>query len=226
VVEVAEQYPMTAVLGVDISPVQPFSAPENCKFFLGNLSEGLDFNDGTMDLVQSRILMAGVTKEQWPGYLEEVYRIVKPGTGWAQMIETSAFLVCDDDSVPEDAPIWEFQRHMRELYEEQKSLHFTPDHLEHHMRDAGFADIQIINTRIHIGPWATENPELKTAGDLAIKVWGDTLLLLADTMTDYYPNDNEREEFGKRVVKDLENPDYHLYSPMLAILGRKPEIDN
>ena len=117
VVEVAEQYPMTAVLGVDISPVQPFSAPENCKFFLGNLSEGLDFNDGTMDLVQSRyrrcvivysrILMAGVTKEKWPGYLEEVYRIVKPGTGWAQMIETSAFLVCDDDSVPEDAPIWE-----------------------------------------------------------------------------------------------------------------------
>ena len=55
---------------------------------------------------------------------------------------------------------------------------------------------------------------MKTAGDLAIKVWGDTLLLLADTMTDYYPNDNEREEFGKRVVKDLENPDYHLYSPM------------
>lgn len=52
-----------------------------------------------------RIIIAGVTMEQWPIYMKEVYRILKPGNGWVQCIE-STLLLCEDSSVPEDAAYW------------------------------------------------------------------------------------------------------------------------
>jgi hypothetical protein len=58
-------------------------------------------------VVDDRIMMSGVTKDHWPAYMDEIYRICKPGTGWAQIIETSAYLYCDDNSVPKESKLWE-----------------------------------------------------------------------------------------------------------------------
>lgn len=52
------------------------------------------------------LLMSAMTKEQWSAFAREVYRICKPGTGWAQLIEASAYLSCDDGTTPDDAPLW------------------------------------------------------------------------------------------------------------------------
>jgi len=51
--------------------------------------------------------MSAMTKPQWSAFAKDVYRICKPGTGWAQLIEASAYLFCDDGTVPDDAPLWE-----------------------------------------------------------------------------------------------------------------------
>jgi hypothetical protein len=51
--------------------------------------------------------MSGLTQEQWPLFVKDVFRVCKPGTGWAQLIEASAYLSCDDGTVPKDSPIWE-----------------------------------------------------------------------------------------------------------------------
>lgn len=50
--------------------------------------------------------MASQTKTQWPGYMKEAYRILKPGTGWIQCSEFEPFYRCDDGSVPEDAALY------------------------------------------------------------------------------------------------------------------------
>lgn len=54
VVEVAKQYPEALVCGLDISPITLPDAPTNCKFVQSDLTEGLNFEDGIMDLVHSR----------------------------------------------------------------------------------------------------------------------------------------------------------------------------
>ena len=53
-VEVAERYPSAIVVGMDLSPIQPTLVPENCEFIVADLNQGLDFHDGSQDLVQSR----------------------------------------------------------------------------------------------------------------------------------------------------------------------------
>jgi ubiquinone/menaquinone biosynthesis C-methylase UbiE len=66
------------------------------------------YTHGTTDFTSTnaRAIMAGVTKEQWPQYISEVYRILKPGTGWIMCCEFNPNLKCDDETVPADAAIF------------------------------------------------------------------------------------------------------------------------
>lgn len=52
--EVADQFERTRVIGLDLSPIQPTDVPENCEFRVADLNEGLDFDDGSVDLIHSR----------------------------------------------------------------------------------------------------------------------------------------------------------------------------
>lgn len=116
-IEVANQYDKTYVCGLDISPVQPTLRPDNLDFIITDVTKPLNFDDGSVDLVQSRyphsqvtdarLLLSGITRDQWPGYIDEIFRICKPGNGWAQIIEGSAYLKCDDNTVPMNADIYQ-----------------------------------------------------------------------------------------------------------------------
>ena len=56
-VEVAEQYPMAQVIGLDLSPIQRVHVPKNCEFRVGDISTDLgQFHDGSTDLIHSRYL--------------------------------------------------------------------------------------------------------------------------------------------------------------------------
>jgi hypothetical protein len=59
--EVADEYPSVAVKGVDLSPIQPVAVPINVDFIVDDLNDELDFNDGSMDLVQSRYTPQNIT---------------------------------------------------------------------------------------------------------------------------------------------------------------------
>ena|SRR5215471_1697925 len=54
-VEVAKEYPSACIQGIDISPIDRPDIPENCKFFVANLDDGLKFDNDSMDLVNSRL---------------------------------------------------------------------------------------------------------------------------------------------------------------------------
>jgi len=49
------------------------------------------------------MIKAGVLEHQWDPYIREVFRILKPGTGYAQFIETG-LAVWDGNDVPEGSP--------------------------------------------------------------------------------------------------------------------------
>jgi hypothetical protein len=47
-----------------------------------------------------------MTRRQWPNFMKEVYRILKPGVGWVQYDDFNPLYRCDDNSVPVTAAIW------------------------------------------------------------------------------------------------------------------------
>jgi ubiquinone/menaquinone biosynthesis C-methylase UbiE len=54
VIEVADEFPTAMVYGTDISPIQHTYIPVNAEFRVMDLNEGLEFDDGSTDLVHSR----------------------------------------------------------------------------------------------------------------------------------------------------------------------------
>jgi ubiquinone/menaquinone biosynthesis C-methylase UbiE len=56
--EVADEFPDAEVIGTDLSPVQPTDdVPQNCQFRVESLLDGLNFDDGSVDLLHSRYPM-------------------------------------------------------------------------------------------------------------------------------------------------------------------------
>ena len=52
--EVAWEYPEAKVIGIDLSPIQPGYVYQNMEYIVMDLTQGLDFDDGSTDLVHSR----------------------------------------------------------------------------------------------------------------------------------------------------------------------------
>jgi hypothetical protein len=109
--------------------------------------------------------MAGVTRTQWPLYLADVYRVCKPGTGWAQIIEGGCYLVSQSGTVPKDAALEavtcmnsvvvdsKYNECVQKVFEMGRDLLYSPYHVEEHMRQAGFIDIQVQELRLPCGDW-------------------------------------------------------------------------
>ena len=52
--EVANEYPTARVIGIDLSPIQSTMVPANAEFIVADFNDGLDFDPGSTDLVNSR----------------------------------------------------------------------------------------------------------------------------------------------------------------------------
>ena len=87
VLDVAFERPEAEVAGVDISKImidyagaraQSQQIP-NASFGVMDITRPLDFADGTFDLVNARFLFSVLLQEQWPGFIAECTRILRPG---------------------------------------------------------------------------------------------------------------------------------------------------
>jgi ubiquinone/menaquinone biosynthesis C-methylase UbiE len=115
-VEVASELPNATVIGLDLNPVRRKDVPQNCNFVVGDINDGLKFDTDSFDLVNSRycipwqelierFIRGGLTTEQWPAHMKEVYRVLKAGTGWVQCGEYGNGIQCDEESLPQDSPV-------------------------------------------------------------------------------------------------------------------------
>lgn len=85
--DVVTRYPHIQGVGIDISQRMIEYASRtaasrklpNVRFCTMDATQPLDFPDNTFDLVNGRLLMAFLLKEQWSTLLAECYRITKPG---------------------------------------------------------------------------------------------------------------------------------------------------
>ncbi|EGS21106.1 uncharacterized protein CTHT_0029470 [Thermochaetoides thermophila DSM 1495] len=86
-IDVARQYPECEVLGIDIYPYPiPEDCPPNVDFQVDDLNSPSTFPSNYFDLVHSRMMAGGIHANQWPNYMRDIYRILRPG-GWCQMVE-------------------------------------------------------------------------------------------------------------------------------------------
>jgi hypothetical protein len=83
------------------------------------------------------------------------------------------------------------------------------------MRDAGFVDIKEKVVRVELGgkgPGCSMKTRLILVGRACVYVWSEAMVGNAESLAEFYPNDEERSAFSEKVKLEVRNPAYKWYS--------------
>ncbi|PHZ09360.1 S-adenosyl-L-methionine-dependent methyltransferase [Rhizopus microsporus ATCC 52813] len=82
-------YPNCTYYGCDLVDVtDKETMPKQFVFTIGNVVEGLPYEDNTFDFVHMRLLVLSLREEEWPLAIKEAVRVTKP-RGYLQFVESS-----------------------------------------------------------------------------------------------------------------------------------------
>jgi len=220
VCEVAAQFPTARVVGLDLVPANPlYELSHNMEFNVADFNDGLVklYPDTHFDLVHSRLIMAGLTKAQWPTLMDEVYKILVPG-GWVQCTEfRGSQWYSDGDRLPKDSALSLFFSYLDRLCE-QMDIYWNGYHLQNVIRSTGFQRVRARTTIIDVGNWRDDNPseQLQKAREFAATAIGDCFVDFIHHMRErefvhYYRDPKKQSAFAQQVKAEMLNPAYRLY---------------
>jgi hypothetical protein len=115
-----------------------------------------------IDLVHSRIC-SGLAIRDWPKYLSESYRCLRPG-GWVEAQEFYMEAKSDDDSFPPESAIIQWHEACNKGFSLAGcNVRVSAQDLESLMKEAGFVNIQMLEMKWPMSPW-NEDEKLREAG--------------------------------------------------------------
>lgn len=146
--EMARSFSDSLVVGVDLSD-RSFKLPtqENCLLRKGNVVAGLPFPDAFFSFTHQRLLVAGITAENWPRAIHELVRVTRVN-GWVEIVEVGNLT---DGAGPATSRMQEF------LIAVGKTMGFDAEiirHLGEMLRHEGLQGVETHQILIPVGAWA------------------------------------------------------------------------
>lgn len=220
-IEIADQYPMAHVVGNDLSPIQPRWVPPNLTFEVDDVEKEWTHKPGSFDFIYCRYMLGSI--KDWPKLIGQAFRTLKPG-GYFEILEPDSTLRCDDDSLPEDAAL----RQWNHLFVTAANALGTsvvgaPEHKDR-IRDAGFTDITQEVFKLPNSPWP-KDPALKEIGGYHMATFMEGLegLSLFFFTTVHGMTVPEIDVLLAQTRKEMKNKGIHTYFNLYRYVGRKPE---
>jgi ubiquinone/menaquinone biosynthesis C-methylase UbiE len=135
-VEVAKMLPGVNIQATDINDtyfLSPENTPPNVTFSVQSVLELPQDWSNKFDLIHQRLLICGLSTENWRTALQELYRVAKPG-GWIQLIEIdSQAFQPRNDRAGKKLLGW-----LHDLMNQTGLVVDAVDHVEGHVKAAGF----------------------------------------------------------------------------------------
>jgi len=171
-----------------------------------------------IDLVHSR-LCSGLAIRNWPNYLSEAYRCLKPG-GWVEAQEFVFDAKSDDSSFPPGSAIiqWHETGNKGSLIG-GCDMRISGQQIKSYMEAAGFVNVQIIEMKWPMSPWS-DDPKLRDAGQwlksaMMKSEGGDLAGTSLAIFTRYLGwTIEELEALLAKVEKEWQRDDIHGYWPL------------
>ncbi|KAF1814563.1 S-adenosyl-L-methionine-dependent methyltransferase [Eremomyces bilateralis CBS 781.70] len=217
-IEFATAHPSVAVLGTDLSPIQPSNVPVNCHFVVDDATQEWAFGQ-KFDFVHTRAITMGIG--DWDGFIKQAYCSLKPG-GWIELQEFSFPIGCDDGTMKDGSPLAEWAAAMvsaiAKVGMDPRAALKHPNRL----RTAGFANVQELPVKCPLGQWPKGSREKKLGvlgqKDLLIGIEGISTKLLR--MSGY--SEEKVNGLLEACRRDLLNPMIHVYFPLTVSWAQKP----
>ncbi|HEU5376729.1 MAG TPA: methyltransferase domain-containing protein [Ktedonobacteraceae bacterium] len=146
--EMARLFPLSTVVGVDLSD-RSFKRPsqDNCLLRTGNVLTGLSFPEQFFNFTHQRLLVAGITAENWPRVIHELVRVTRLN-GWVELVEVGSLT---DGAGPATAQMQQF------LVTVSQTMGFDGEivyHLGEMLQHEGLQGVETQPIPIPVGEWA------------------------------------------------------------------------
>ncbi|OBT42735.1 hypothetical protein VE00_07242 [Pseudogymnoascus sp. WSF 3629] len=221
-IDVGDKYEGAEVIGIDLSPIQPNWVPPNVQFRVDDIDKDWMF-EHPLDLIHTR-LSSGLAVRDWPRYLSECHKALKPG-GWVEAQEFSVSMGCEDDSLPPNSMIKKWHEEANRTFTAAGcDLRFEGEILRQQMIDAGFVNCVVQEYRWPMGPWH-EDKRLRDSGAFAMmSMLTDMEAISLASMTRYGGwKMDELKVFLRAVKKEWRMKSIKAYWPLYVVYGQKPE---
>jgi SAM-dependent methyltransferase len=160
--DVADDYPSTQIIGIDLSPIQPTAVPPNLQFLVMDADEPWDGYEQRFDYVHTR-LMNGFSIKSWPFFYRQAFASLEPG-GWVENQEFELVFGCDDNSQPPDSPSVRWATLLNEgITNFGLTGRCYPNVMKQQMEEAGFINVSWEFYRMPVGLWPKDE-NLKQSG--------------------------------------------------------------
>jgi hypothetical protein len=167
-----------------------------------------------IDLIHSR-LCSGMAIRDWPKYLSESYRCLRPG-GWVEAQEFYMEAKSDDDSFPPNSAIVQWHDTLNEgMLRGGCNMRISSQQIKQYMEAAGFVNVQTVDLKWPMSPWSSD-PKLKEAGAYAMmSAIGDLSGISLAVFTRMLGWDvADLELLLAKVEKEWHEEDIHGYWPL------------
>ncbi|KAK1148707.1 hypothetical protein N8T08_008592 [Aspergillus melleus] len=161
--DVGDAYPgAEAVVGVDISPIQPAWVPPNVKFYVDDVEKPWVENT-PYDFIHCRY-MAGSIRD-WARLVQQCFENLAPG-GWIEFHETENTLYSDDGSLEghESYMVRMMEGLMRACDMIGQTMNPAPS-IRRLVEEAGFVNVSVERIKLPVGSWPKDR-RLKECGSL------------------------------------------------------------
>jgi trans-aconitate methyltransferase len=138
-IDFADEFPRAAVLGTDLSPIQPSWVPPNLTFVVDDVESEWAYRPGeAFDFVHGRAMSGSIN--DWTKLYDRIYKNLKPG-GWIEMQEFETVATSDDGTIENAVHFTEWQKNLNEAAVKfGKELNVADTHKQR-LIDAGFVDV-------------------------------------------------------------------------------------
>lgn len=107
----------------------------------------------TFDLINSQMLANGINASRWPGYVQELKQLLKPG-GWLQMVELHLLFQSDSGRTDEMPSLQRWNAwYVRSMETMNKNPRVGP-YLRSYIDHERFEEVRAVNFRMPVGDWS------------------------------------------------------------------------
>lgn len=163
----ADKFPETQVIGIDLSPTQPSMQPSNCRFEVDDCTSQWVYPNDYFDFIHIRGLFGSIY--DWPALYRSVHKHLAPG-GLFEQIEWSVRVRSQDSALAPDHTMALWGSRYEEITKRTGKSYETAETMAELIRAAGFVDVVDKCFKWPIGPWSSD-PRLKEIGRWNLLNW-------------------------------------------------------
>ncbi|KAJ5819316.1 Secondary metabolism regulator laeA [Penicillium riverlandense] len=220
-IEVAQKYPESFVVGVDLAPIQPQNHPKNCDFYAPfDFESPWALGEDSWDLIHMQMGSGSIVS--WPSLYRRIFSHLRPGA-WFEQVEIDFEPRCDDRSLSGLALRHWYQSLKHATESTSRPIVHSSRETIRNLQEAGFTEIDHQMVGLPLNPWHQDEHERKVARwyNLAISESIEPLSLAPFSRVYKWPVD-KIQRLAADVKSEAFNKDLHCYNILHIYQARKP----